>query len=100
MNKVERMKMVKAMEFIARQVNDEEVFEIWLSEGVADGDIRYGSLDIDKNDEEDLGYYIEDGNFVELMDTFLRLMKWANKSGGLYCDNAVAYGEDKGVNNG
>lgn len=100
MNKIERMKMVKAMEFIARQVNDEDVFEIWLTDGVADGDIRYGSLDIDSNDEESLECYIENDNFVELMDTFLCLMKWANRSGGLYCDNAVAYGEDKGVNNG
>lgn len=99
MNKIERMKMVKAMEFIARQVNDEDVFEIWLNNGVADGDIRYGSLDIEPDDEENLDCYIENENFVELMDTFLRLMKWANRSGGLYCDHAVAYREEKGADN-
>lgn len=30
MDNNERIKLVKAMEFIARQVNDEEVFEGWL----------------------------------------------------------------------
>ena len=39
MNRLERAKMVKAMEFIARQINDENVFEGWLMEGVADEDI-------------------------------------------------------------
>lgn len=45
MNRIERIKMVKAMEFIARQVNDENVFERWLIGGVSDGDIEYGELD-------------------------------------------------------
>lgn len=99
MNKIERMKMVKAMEFIARQVNDEDVFDIWLYNGVADGDIRYGSLDIEPHDEEILDCYIENKSFVELMDTFLRLMKCADRSGGLYCDHAVTYREEKGVDN-
>ena len=39
MNKVERMTMVKAMEFITRNLNDEEVFSDWLAVGVVDGDI-------------------------------------------------------------
>lgn len=98
MNKIERLKMVKAMEYIARQVNDEVVFEIWLTDGVADGDIEYGSLDISPDDEETLGCYIENDNFTELMDTFLCLMKWADRSGGLYCDHACAYREEKGAN--
>lgn len=37
--------MVKAMEYIARQINDEEVLMPWLQLGVADGDIYYGDLD-------------------------------------------------------
>lgn len=89
-NKVERIKMVKAMEFIARQINDEEVFWGWLSIGVADGDIRYGDLDVSSDDEIDLEYYIEDKAFADLMDTFLRKMAQAKKSGGLYCDNIVS----------
>ena len=81
----ERKKLVLAMEMLARQVNDEEVFMSWLMVGVADGDISYGSTDIDEVDD----YYIEDDNFRDLMDTFLRLMKNAEKSGGLYCNNIV-----------
>ena len=45
MNTKERVKMVKAMEYIARQLNDESIFMGWLSIGVADGDIPYGDLD-------------------------------------------------------
>lgn len=86
MNKLERIKMVKAMEFIARQVNDEEVFDYWLSCGVADGDIEYGNLSAEEGVTEDLDYYLEDDHFSDVMRTFLRLMQAAKKSGGLYCD--------------
>lgn len=95
MNTIERIKMVKAMEFITRQLNDEEVFEIWLQEGVADGDIEYGTLDVQPDDAEDMEYYIEDVHFADLMDTFLVCMKKANRSGGLYCDNVVSKAEDR-----
>lgn len=83
MRKAERIKMVKAMEFIARQINDEDVFDGWLISGVADGDIEYGDLD---SDDENLDWYIEDEHFEELMQCFLRRMSAAKKSGGLYCD--------------
>ena len=79
--KEERKKMVLAMEYIARQINDEDVFDGWLMVGVADGDIPYGSFDT--NDVND--YYTETENFQPLMDTFLRKMSGARKSGGLYC---------------
>ena len=52
MDNNERIKLVKAMEFVARQVNDEEVFEGWLINGVADGDIEYGSLEVTEDDKE------------------------------------------------
>lgn len=71
MNKQERVKMVKAMEYIARQINDEDVFEGWLVSGVEDGDIDYG----------------------DLMNTFLLCMKRAYKSGGLYCDCVASKAE-------
>ena len=85
-NRTDRIKMVKAMEYIARQVNDEEVFEGWLMCGVADGDITYGDLDGGEVDE----YYTEDGHFRDLMDCFLRLMASAKRSGGLYCGGMVS----------
>ena len=83
MNKTERLKMVSAMEFIARQINDEDVFERWLVNAVADGDIEYGEM---CNDE----WYIEDNCFADIMDTFLMVMYNAHNSGGLYCDGIVS----------
>ena len=91
-NKIERMKMVKAMEFIARQVNNEEIFDAWLMDGVPDGDIEYGDLNVTGNDVD--GYYCggdgweqdeADKHFAELMDSFMWVMKEAWKDGGLYC---------------
>ena len=90
MNKELRVKMVKAMEYIARNLNDEEIFESWLSVGVADGDIEYGDLDVKPDDLENLEYYTEDDNLKDLMALFLRMMKQANESGGLYCDGVVS----------
>lgn len=90
MNKVERIKMVKAMEFIARNLNDENIFETWLTVGVADGDIPFGSLTIETDDLDDLETYIEDETFADMMDTFIHMMKAACESGGLYCDKIVS----------
>ena len=89
MNTTERIKMVKAMEFITRQINDEGVFEGWLIGGVADGDIKYGDLEVRDEDREDLAVYIEDESFADLMHTFLYVMKNASRSGGLCCDKMV-----------
>ena len=83
--KTERQKMVLAMEYIARQVNDEDVFMEWLSLGVADGDIEHGSFDLDTVDD----YYLEEENFRYLMDTFLGLMYDARESGGLFCGSVT-----------
>lgn len=85
MNIIERKRVVRAMELIARQVNDEDVFESWLMCGVADGDIDYDG-DLTQVDE----YYCEDEHFADLMETFLDVMKAAKKSGGLYCDDVVS----------
>ena len=91
-NYTERIKMIKAMEFIARQINNEEIFEAWLEEGVADGDIEYGDLsgEFDTDELDYLEYYLRDDNFAELMGLFTRMMKHADRSGGLYCDGIVS----------
>ena len=73
------------MEYIARQTNDEEVFERWLAYGVPDGDIKYGSFDLDGVDES----LLETENFRNLMDTFLYLMGDAQISGGLFCGSVT-----------
>mgnify|MGYP007122081090 CR=1 FL=1 len=80
----ERVNVVRAMETIARCINDEMIFDSWLMVGVADGDIA------EDTEDEDLEYYCEDDNFAELMDLFLRLMTRTKKSGGLYCDGVVS----------
>lgn len=90
MKTTERIKMVKAMEFIARQINDEMVFDRWLTGGVADGDIEYGDMWPHTGDEDMLDCYLDDESFKDLMQVFLRLMAAAKKSGGLYCDGVVS----------
>ena len=90
MNAIERIKMLKAMEFICRNLNDEDIFYDWLTCGIADGDIDYGDLAIMKDDPETLEYYLDDTAFADLMNTFIHLMKAACKSGGLYCDDVVS----------
>ena len=88
MNLSRRAKVVRAMETIARCVNDEEVFDRWLLCGVADGDID------DDTTDEDLEYYCEDKTFADLMERFLDLMNAAKKSGGLYEDRIVSKYEE------
>lgn len=87
-NTKKRLEVVRAMETLARCINDEDIFESWLMVGVADGDIQEDTPD------EYLEYYAEDKNFSELMDLFLRLMSRAKEDGGLYCDGIVS-GRDK-----
>ena len=88
MNLSRRAKVVRAMETIARCVNDEEVFYPWLLCGVADGDVD------DDTTDEDLEYYCEDKTFADLMERFLDLMTAAKKSGGLYEDKIVSKYEE------
>lgn len=89
MNKQKRIEVVKAMETLARSINDERVFSIWLSLGVADGDITENTSD------EELDFYIEDNvQFADLMHTFLKCMSNAYKNGGLYVDNVVSKEEE------
>lgn len=86
-SKNDRKKMILAMEYIARQINDETVFDGWLMNGVPDGDIPYGCFDIAQIADDD--WLLEDDHFQELMECFLRRMIAAGQSGGLYCDNIV-----------
>lgn len=86
MDKIIRKKTVVAMEFLARCINDENVIDGWLMNGVADGDIPFSSLNPDDVDE----CYIEDDNFQELLSCFLRRMSAAYESGGLWVDHIVS----------
>ena len=89
MNKVdERRKAIVCMEYLCRQINDENVLDGWLMCGVPDGEIEYGNLDISAVDEED--YMISDEGFKDLMTCFLRRMSRAYESGGLWCGGVVS----------
>lgn len=92
MNIDERIKMVKAMEYIARHINNEDIFwQDWALVGVADGDIPAGQLEWMPEDEDTLASYVEDDeDFSELMDLFLYCMTKARKDGGLYFDGVVS----------
>ena len=93
MNERERKTAVACMEFLARCINDEDIFfEFWLTCGVADGDINYNELltNTDKTIDSIDDYYIEKENFADLMKVFLICMSHAKKSGGLYCDNVTS----------
>lgn len=92
MNKIERIKMIKAMEFVARQINNEDILYSWLLCGIADGDIPYGQLEVSLDDETSLDVYFEDdAAFADLMHLFLKLMSKAYKDeSGLYCDGVVS----------
>lgn len=84
-NLKERAELVRAMETIARAINDESIFEEWLIYGVADGDIDETTTD------SDLEYYIEDDQtFGELMSTFTHMMRKVHKNGGLYVDGVAS----------
>ena len=91
MNKHERIKMVKAMEYNTRQNKNKDILELWLVDGVADGDIDYGDLTVE--DDGGIEYYTEDEHFADLMGSFLWCMREAYKSGGLYCDNVSSKAE-------
>lgn len=86
----ERIKALKAMEFLARQINDENIFDFWLREGVADEDIEYGDLEVREGDAEAFEDYIQDKAFRGLMKTFLWCMRDSFSSGGLYCGGVVS----------
>jgi len=90
MNKPERIKLIKSMEFIIRQLNAEDQIDWWLVDGIADGDIPYGELDVKAEDEDLLDYFLDDKEFAHLMKIFLATMHEADEDGGLYCDGVVS----------
>lgn len=90
----ERKKMILAMEFIARHMNDDTEFDRWLMCGVPDGDIERGSFDLDEIYSED--YMLTDEGLKDIMSCFLRCMHYSYvDNGGLYCDGVVCETKSK-----
>lgn len=102
MNNIKRANMVKAMDTIVTNLNDEELLDAWLMNGVADGDIDYDT----PLEEVDSCYYEKDKDFADLMALFMRMMRYAledeeleetdRKKGNeiLYCDKVVSKKEE------
>lgn len=86
-NDKHRAEVVKAMDILARCINDEEIMISWLECGVADGDIT-SETSIEEI-VENQNYYLGDEQFEELMTLFLKLMYKASRD-GLFCDGIVS----------
>ena len=72
--KVLMMNIVGGMDTLVRQINNEELIEPWLAEGVPDG-----------VEEGDLEWFAEDDwNFSELADLFAKVIDSAVRDGGFY----------------
>ena len=78
MNVKQRAEFIRAMETIARHINDEDVFAGWLMCGVPDGFIKPDTTD------EEIANYFDMEDIQDISDCFLRCMSRAQKSGGLY----------------
>ena len=76
-NTERRARYVKALDLIARSVNDEELLPLWLTYGVADEDI---TEDTTPEQIAEMGY-CEDATFQGLLNTFAQLMQEATKDG-------------------
>lgn len=87
-----RADAIRAMDFLARSINDEPIcVNYWLSDGVADGDVDGTETD------EDLDYYTEEDNFVEMTILFVKCMNAARRD-GIYVDNVTFWDENHPAN--
>lgn len=86
MNKKERIEMIRAMETIARNLDDKAEYEYWLTFGVAGVDISGDTTD------EELEFCVKDENFADLMYNFLRTLgiKPDKAKGMLNCDGIIS----------
>lgn len=85
-NDLQRAEVVKAMDLLARCINDESQFMGWLCVGVADGDIDDNTT---PQEIVDMGY-TDDGTFKDLMSAFIRYIHYAYEDGGIYCNGIVS----------
>lgn len=84
--RIDRQKMIVAMDFIASRINSEDIQYGWLQYGVPDGYLN-DSLDPTQIDDDD--WMINEG-FEEMMTRFLRYMVAAYRDGGIQCGGVVS----------
>ena len=93
-NMIERAKMVKAMEMVARAVSDENpIYDYWFTNGVADGDITDETT---PQEIVEMGY-CEDKMFRHVMNAFALTMRGATKGnphGAFYFDGLLSRAEN------
>lgn len=65
-----RKEIIILMDDVARRVNDEDVFEYWLVNGVPNGAT-----------DSDYEYFMRDEEFNDLERVFAKLMKYAKEDG-------------------
>mgnify|MGYP003481867660 FL=1 len=81
-------KMIIEMDDIARCINDENIVESWMMDGVPDGDIPYKTT-ISMEDINEVAEMYDEYDFKMFVGCFLRCMKSAGKD-GLYLDGVIA----------
>ena len=76
-NVAKRIELIKAMDIIARRINDEGILiGDWFVGGVPDGLVKEG--------DEAITDHTDDESLKNFMDCFMRCMVRASKSGGLF----------------
>lgn len=73
---LERVKVLKALDTIAKTLNDEYYLENWFSYGVPDGEI-----DDTTQDNYLLDYVKNDKDWQNLLDLFVKLIRLASADG-------------------
>ena len=84
-NTIEKILIIKAMEFIARRINCEDCFTDWTNYGIPDNICIQDDLNIYVDDDKKLEYFLNDENFSVLLNSFLTLMINAYFCKGISC---------------
>ena len=85
MNKQERLQAIRAMDTIAKMLNDENEYIWWANMGIPDGEIDETTKD------KEIEWLCDDDIFPDLLFNFCRIfgMKKEKATGFLYCDNVT-----------
>lgn len=81
----ERVSIIRAMDTIVRNLNDERDILWWLDSGVPDGEINA------KTTDEELYWLVDDDeSFADIMSTFVKIMRRQPINGAMWVDNVLS----------
>ena len=81
----ERVSVIRAMDTVVHNLNDEEYVAWWLEDGVPDGEINEETAD------EELYWLVDDDeSFADIMSTFIKIMKRQSVNGAMWVDNVLS----------